>query len=113
MPARPGGKEFLVKTGKLRTGGEALCAQVQGNGSNPLTLVTKACDAGEQNQLFKFQERGRDKQRMTYLISVDGLYLRYSPDGRYGLIVEEPGEGDDLTSFVIIDRGKAAIPALD
>ena len=111
VPTRPGGSEFLVKTGKLRTGGEALCVQVQGNGSNPLTLVTKACDAGQKNQRFAFAEHGRDKQdRMTYLISVDGIYLHYSPDGRYGLIAEESGEGDDLTSFVIIDRGKATIP---
>ena len=49
---------------------------------------------------------------MTYLISVDGLYMRYDPDGTpgTGLIVQESGEGDDLTSFVIIDRGKATIP---
>jgi hypothetical protein len=114
VPKSAGSTEFLIKTGKLRSGGEPLCLQVQGNGSNPLTLVTKACDAAETNQLFKFDENGPDKQdRMTYLISVDGLYLHYSPGGRYGLIVEEPGEGDDLTSFVIIDRGGAALPALD
>ena len=48
---------------------------------------------------------------MTYLISVDGLYMRYDPDGPpgTGLIVQEFGEGDDLTSFVIIDRGKASL----
>ncbi len=113
VPTGPDSKKFLVKTGKLRSGGEALCAQVQGNGSNPLTLVTKACDAGQKDQLFKFDENGRDNQdRMTYLISVDGLYMRYDPDGPpgTGLIVQEPGEGDDLTSFVVIDRGKATIP---
>ena len=47
---------------------------------------------------------------MTYLIRVDGLYLHYSPDGEFGLIVQESGEGDDLTSFVLIDRGKATLP---
>jgi hypothetical protein len=113
VPKSPGGKQFLIKTGKLRSGGEALCLQVQSNGSDPLTLVTKACDAAEKDQSFKFDENGRDNQdRMTYLISVDGLYMRYDPNGPpgTGLIVQESGEGDDLTSFVIIDRGKATIP---
>lgn len=114
VPTAPRSKKYLMKTGKLQAGGEALCLQVQGNGSNPLTLVTKACDAGNKDQTFAFQDNGRDNQgRTTYLVHVDGLYLRYSPDGRYGLIVEESGEGDDLTSFVVIDRGAAAIPALD
>ena len=116
VPKSPGSKQFLIKTGKLRSGGEALCLQVQSNGSDPLTLVTKACDTGEKDQSFKFDENGRDNQdRMTYLISVDGLYMRYDPNGPAGtgLIVQESGEGDDLTSFVIIDRGKATIPALD
>jgi hypothetical protein len=116
VPKSPGSKQFLVKTGKLRSGGEALCLQVRSNGSDPLTLVTKACDAGRKDQSFRFQENGRDNQdRMTYLISVDGLYMRYDPDGPpgTGLIVQESGEGDDLTSFVIIDRGQATIPSLD
>lgn len=114
VPTAPRSKKYLMKTGKLQTGGEALCLQVQGNGSNPLTLVTKACDAGNKDQTFAFQDNGRDNQgRTTYLIHVDGLYLHYSPDGRYGLIVQESGEGDDLTSFVVIDRGAATIPALD
>jgi hypothetical protein len=114
VPTAPRSKTYLMKTGKLRSGGEALCLQVQGNGSNPLTLVTKACDAANKDQTFAFQDNGRDNQgRTTYLIHVDGVYLHYSPDGRYGLIVEESGEGDDLTSFVVVDRGTASIPALD
>jgi hypothetical protein len=38
--------------------------------------------------------------------------MRYDPDGTpgTGLIVQESGEGDDLTSFVIIDRGRATLP---
>ena len=85
VPKSPGSKQFLVKTGKLRSGGEALCLQVQSNGSDPLTLVTKACDAGQKDQSFSFDENGRDNQdRMTYLISVDGLYMRYDPDGTPG-----------------------------
>lgn len=116
VPKSPGSKQFQIKTGKIRSGGEALCVQVQGNGSNPLTLVTKGCDTAQKDQLFKFDENGPDNQdRMTYLISVDGLYMHYSPDGTAGtgLIVQESGEGDDLTSFVIIDRGQATIPVTD
>jgi hypothetical protein len=111
VPTAPGSKKYLVKTGKLRSGGEALCLQVQNNGSDPLTLVTKACDTSEKDQLFAFEENGRDNQdRMTYRIQVNGVYMHYSPDGQFGLIVEESGEGDDLTSFVLIDRGKATLP---
>lgn len=111
VPTAPGSKKYLIKTGKLRSGGEALCMQVHSNSSNPLTLVTAACDTSEKDQLFTFEENGRDNQdRMTYLIQVNGLYMHYSVDGEYGLIVQESGEGDDLTSFVLIDRGKATLP---
>lgn len=114
VPTAPRSGKYLIKTGKLRTGGEALCLTVRGNGSNPLTLVTAACDAAEKDQQFTFQDNGRDNQdRTTYLIHVDGAYLRYDPDGRYGLIAEESGEGDDLTSWVMVDRGAAGLPDLD
>jgi hypothetical protein len=114
VPTTPKGTTYQIRTGKLRTGGEALCLQVQNNGSNPLTLVTKACDTSQKDQLFAFQDNGRDNQgRTTYLIHSDGVYLHYNPDGRYGLIVEESGEGDDLTAWVLVDRGAATLPALD
>jgi hypothetical protein len=110
----PKSKRYLVKTADMRSGGEPLCLQVQGNGSNPLTLVTKACDAGNSNQIFEFQEQGKDKKGQNkYLIHVDGVYLHYSKGSRYGLIVQESGEGDDLTSFVVSGYRDAQLPALD
>jgi hypothetical protein len=54
----PGGKEHLIETGKLRDGGEALCFKIRNNGSSPLTVVTAACDAGDETQLFRFRRVG-------------------------------------------------------
>ena len=108
----PKSAKYLIKTADIRSGGEALCLQVQGNGSNPLTLVTKACDAGNKDQIFRFQAQGKDKGGLNkYLISVDGVYLHYTKGSRYGLIVQESGEGDDLTSFTVSsNRRDAELP---
>ena len=106
--------KYLVKTADMRSGGEPLCLQVQGNGSNPLTVVTKACDAGNSDQIFQFQEQGKDKRGQNrYLIHVDGVYLHYSKGSRYGLIAQESGEGDDVTSFVVSGYRAAQLPELD
>jgi hypothetical protein len=111
VPTRPGGDGFLLKTGKLRSGGAALCLMVKDNGSDPLTLATRACDAGEKDQTFTFTAEGKDGRGGTvWLIGVAELYLHWTPGGRYGLIVQESGEGDDLTHWVLVDRGPAGLP---
>ena len=105
VETRPDSDRYLLKTGKLVKGGEPYCLQVKANGSNPLTVVTQACDAGKITQQFRFQ-----RLKGAYLISSDGVYLTWRPKAKFGLIAEESGEGDDLTSWRLRDRGAAGIP---
>jgi hypothetical protein len=108
VETRPRSERFLVKTGKLVKGGEPYCLEVTANGSSPLTVITAACDAGEKNQQFRFQ-----KQKDGFLVSSDGVYLYWRPNGKYGLIAQESGEGDDLTTWQLHDQGPATVPDLD
>jgi hypothetical protein len=113
-PTSPGGKEHLIKTGKLRAGGEALCLKIRNNGSSPLTVVTAACDAGDKTQLFLLDKSGKDNQgRMTYAIRNGDAFLQWNPTGTAGLIAEELGDAKLNTTFVMIDRGKSTVPQLD
>jgi len=110
----PGSKDYLVKTGKLRKGGEALCLKVRSNGSKPLTVVTALCDAGDRTQLFQFDNEGKDNQgRTTYGIRNGDAFLQWNPTGTRGLIAEELGDAKLNTTWVAIDRGKSTVPALD
>jgi len=110
----PTSKDYLIKTGKLRKGGEALCLKVRSNGSDPLTVVTAACDSGDRTQLFQFDNEGRDNQgRTTYGIRNDDAFLQWNPTGTSGLIAEELGDAKLNTTWVAIDRGKSTVPALD
>ncbi|MEU4687822.1 hypothetical protein [Actinoplanes sp. NPDC023714] len=109
--AVPSGPGFLLKTGTLRTGGEAYCLQVNApGGANPLRLRTEACDAPEKDQIFTFPEPPADSPGR--LIEVAGLFALAAPEGDR-VIVQEAGEGDFMTNFKVADRGKATIPALD
>ncbi|BFU42844.1 hypothetical protein [Krasilnikovia sp. MM14-A1004] len=111
VPTAPGSSEHLIKTGKLTAGGEPYCVRVRNNGSNPLTVVTAACDASDPAQRFVFAEHGRDnQQRMTYAVRNGDAYLRWNPTGTSGLIAEEIGDGTLDTTFVLIDRGAATLP---
>ncbi|BBH64387.1 hypothetical protein ACTI_10720 [Actinoplanes sp. OR16] len=109
--AVPSGGGFLLKTGTLRAGGEAYCLQVHSpGGSNPLQLKIQACDAAEKDQVFTFPEPPADSPGR--LIEVAGLFALAGPEGDK-VIVQESGEGDFMTNFSVVDKGKAAIPALD
>jgi len=110
----PSGSKYLIKTGTLRAGGEALCLKARISGSNPVTIVTGDCDAGDKNQLFTFLKQGKDNQgRMTYAIGNGDAFLQWNPTGTFGLIAEELGDAKLHTTFVAIDRGKSTVPALD
>jgi hypothetical protein len=109
-PTRRGSKEYLIKTGKLRQGGEPSCLTVRGNGSKPLTVVTAACDAAADAQLFTFDPHGKDRQgRLTYGIRNRDAFLQWRRTGGYGLIAEELGDGPLETTFVLVDRGAASV----
>ena len=110
-PAPSGHGEYLIKTGKLRSGGAALCLSIRSNGAKPLTVVTAACDPADDNQRFTFHENGKDNQdRMTYAIDNQSAYLQWFPNGTSGLIAEETGDAALNTTFVLIDRGPSTVP---
>ena len=109
VPAAPGSQDFLIKTGQLRRGGEALCLQVKRS-----AVVTAACDAADRAQIFRFDNLGKDNQgRTTYGISSQGAHLQWDPNGTRGLIAEEVGDAPLDTTWVAIDRGASTVPVLD
>jgi hypothetical protein len=110
-PVASGGNLYQILTAKLRTGGQPSCLAVRADGSKPLTVVTAACDAADQAQLFVWHNEGRDNQgRTMYGIENQSAYLQWNPQGNSGLIAEELGDASLDTTFVVIDHGKADLP---
>ena len=102
----PVGKRYLIMTAKADAGSsEPSCLSIKVNGSNPLTVVAAACDAGAAGQLFKVTARGKN-----YAISNRSAFLQVI-DGR--LIAQELGDAPLETTFQLVDNGKANLPALD
>jgi hypothetical protein len=109
--AVPAGAGSLLKTGKLRAGGEAYCLEVHSaGGANPLQLKIAGCDTSEKDQIFTFPEPPADSPGR--LIEVAGLFALAGPESDR-VIVQESGEGDFMTNFAVTDKGKANIPTLD
>jgi hypothetical protein len=97
---------YLIKTSK-----DATCFKVRSNGTNPLTVVVAACDAGDATQLFTFDDNGKDDQgRTAYGIRNRDAFLQWRRTGRYGLIAEELGDSPLETTFVLVDRGPSTAP---
>ena len=104
------GDTYLLKTGKLRAGGEAYCLTVASGGTgHPLQVKIAACDTSERDQRFSFPA---GKNGDTLLMEAGGVFV-HQWSGTDRIVAQESGEGDDLTAFVLTDRGKATIPALD
>jgi hypothetical protein len=102
----PAGKSYLIKTAKADAGsGEPLCLSIKVNGSNPLTVVATACDAGAAAQRFEVTARGK-----TYAISNRSAFLQVV---KGELIAEELGDAPLGTTYKLVDNGKASLPALD
>jgi len=111
VPKARGAKERLIKTGTLRAGGEPFCLQVQGDGSDPFTVVTAACDAGERKQLFTFEPAGKDDEgRTTYAVRNRDVFLQWHPLGATGLVAEKVDDSQMETTFSLQDQGAAALP---
>ncbi|MEV6347278.1 hypothetical protein [Actinoplanes sp. NPDC051851] len=107
-PTTVGGDEYLLKTAKIITGGEAWCLQVHSpGGTRSLQLKTAACDTSVKDQIFTFPVADDGTGR---LIEVNGLLVRVTDDGE--VIAEESGEGLDLTGFTVRDQGESTIPHL-
>jgi hypothetical protein len=108
--------KFWIRTAKVRSGGEALCVTVKGK-----SVVTAGCDTTTESQLFRFRRTGESNGKPTYTIRTGkDIYLVQDPDGKLGntgtgVAAVQIGEGtpDIDTPFVLPDRGKATLPALD
>ncbi|MFG1607585.1 hypothetical protein [Actinoplanes sp. NPDC049265] len=112
VPTAPGSDQFMIKTGRLRVGGEALCLGVRNNGTSSLTVQSTACDASRSAQKFTFEPAGRnDSGRDLYYIGNRGAHFRITQAG--ALIVEETGDGPAPAAFALLDRGPSQLPDLD
>ncbi|MEV4640344.1 hypothetical protein AB0J80_23650 [Actinoplanes sp. NPDC049548] len=104
------GDRYWIRTARLRTGGEASCLQA----NKDKTVTAAACDAARSDQLFRFRKTGTSENKPKYTIRTNGdIYLIVTRDG--GVRAEHIGEGtpDIDTPFLLPDRGKASMPALD
>jgi hypothetical protein len=119
-PLEPGGSEYWIRTAKLRVGGEALCLALEVNDGTPRRVFATACDAGDHAQSFRFGEAGDNSEgEPTYTIrNGTGTYLtmdlrgELDPGGN-GLVAQPVGDGQPDSTFLLVDRGKAALPSLD
>jgi hypothetical protein len=115
VPDRDGseGDEFLIRTGKIRSGGESDCWSVGADDGGPGEVVTAACDFGDQRQRITIEEAGKDNQdRMTYTLRNGDRYLTYDPQGQDGFAAQNIGDDNPDTTYVFIDRGESTIPTL-
>ncbi|WP_274622867.1 hypothetical protein [Paractinoplanes aksuensis] len=119
---RKGGDVYWIQTAKLRSGGEAYCLSAKlGSGGRPAAVKTTACDASAADQLFRFRKTGESNGKPTYTIRTGkDTYIIQDPTGEIagtgtGVAAVQIGEGtpDIDTPFVIADKGKASMPALD
>ncbi len=111
----PSAGRYQIKTAKLRVNNdpanETYCLAVKGS-----KVVATACDASDGNQLFyviKSQKTGSDKQ--AYVIRTkDYVFFRVA-DMSSNLTASKIPEGtaDAGTDFLLPDKGKASLPALD
>jgi len=105
-----GGGRSWLQTAHLRSGGEALCLKL-----TKRAVVTAACDASARHQRFAFTEAGEtDGGDPTYTIRTGASrYLVVTDEGAF--VPARIGEGtpDIDTPFLLVDRGRARLPALD
>ncbi|MEI5674874.1 MULTISPECIES: hypothetical protein [unclassified Nocardioides] len=110
VATRVRGQRFWLQTAQVRRGGKPLC----------LALTRKrvratACDAANRNQLFAFRDAGRSSGGdPTYLLRVRAArYLVVSDEGAFAPARISEGTPDIDTPFLLVDRGRAQLPALD
>ncbi|MEV4344726.1 hypothetical protein AB0J83_09640 [Actinoplanes sp. NPDC049596] len=113
--------QYWIRTAKLRKGGEPLCLSAKLTGGKPAPVTTVACDAAATDQLFRFREVGESNGKPTYTIYTGrDTFIIQDPTGEIahtgnGVAAVTIGEGtpDIDTAFVLPDKGKASMPALD
>ncbi|GAB2578041.1 hypothetical protein Aab01nite_10450 [Paractinoplanes abujensis] len=121
-PLTPGGDRYWIQTAKLRNGSEPFCLSAKlGSGGKPAAVTTTSCDAARTDQAFRFRKVGESNGKPTYTIYTgrDTFIIR-DETGEIagtgtGVAAVQIGEGtpDIDTPFVIADKGKATMPALD
>jgi hypothetical protein len=119
-PVSPDSTTYLIKTAKLREGGEASCLAVRTNGAKPMSVVTAACDVGAAAQLFEFVDSGNNAEgNPTFAIrNGERTYFVLDPLGEIdpgggGLVAQDIGVETLDTAFLLVDQGKASLPNLD
>jgi hypothetical protein len=101
---------YWLQTAHLRRGGEPLCLRLTAT-----AVVTAACDASARHQRFRFDDAGENASgNPTYLVRTGARrHLVVDEDGAF--VPRQVGEGtpDVETPFVLVDRGRAHLPASD
>jgi hypothetical protein len=112
---RPDGDRFSIRTAKLRVNddpaNETYCLAVRSG-----KAVATACDSSDSNQLFHVIKSGSSTSgKPTYVIRTkDYVFLRVAtPAANLTATKIEEGTADAGTDFLLPDRGKASLPALD
>jgi hypothetical protein len=109
----PESDEYVIKTGRIRSGGEAFCWSVLNERTGPWQIVIDACDFGDPRQMITIREAGTDNQdRMTYTLRNRDRYLTYDPLGDDGFTAQDLGGREPDSTYVFIDRGASTIPTL-
>ncbi|MEV4640343.1 hypothetical protein AB0J80_23645 [Actinoplanes sp. NPDC049548] len=115
------GDRYWIQTARLRVGGEASCLEAAATSGEAVPVTAAACDAAQKRQLWRFRKVGETDGKPKYTIRTGtDIYLVQDPDGQLadggtGIVAIGIGEGtpDIDTPFLLPDRGKASLPALD
>lgn len=107
-PVRAG--RYWLQTAALRRGGEPLCLKLTRS-----RVLAVACDASAKHQLFRFTDAGEtDGGDPTYTIGTGASrYLVVTDEGAFAPAQIGEGTPDIDTPFLLVDRGRASLPALD
>ena len=111
----PSAGRYQIQTAKLRVNNdpanETYCLAVKGT-----KVVATGCDAADSNQLFYVIKSGKSSSdKQLYVIRTkDYVFLRVA-DMMSNLTASKIQEGtaDAGTDFLLPDKGKASLPALD
>ncbi|WP_155368261.1 hypothetical protein [Catellatospora vulcania] len=98
-PLSPGAKTYLLKTARLRVGGEPVCAGIEAG-----VLHTVACDAADRSQRVTLAARGADASgAATFDLVVGGYQVEVAKDGKVSLV--KRGSTPAKTRFRFVPSG--------
>lgn len=99
VPLSPGATTYLLKTARLRVGGEPVCAGIKAG-----VLHAVACDAAARAQKVTLAARGADASgAATFGLVVGGYQVEVSKDGKVSLV--KAGGGPAKTRFRFVPAG--------